>query len=564
MMNMFSQAESLKDFSQEQLLGEMQNPSGSAPQFLVLSEIQRRAKARQEMANPQAPSSTVAQDAVNAAGMPQAGLGGMMQAMAPQTNIAQNTAQNPADNSVQKMAEGGLAGVSRNLRDYGLSADPAIMMMAGRSGVSVPEYIAAMQPEARAQNERRVQRNRMLEMEPVGDGMAFPTQGDLDADARNSAVGIGTVPAQMNAPSEDALPFMPSDDTFMPSDMSVMPAPNPRSPDSRVGGDTATVDQYLSAIPLGPVTEGMTPMDERAANLAQNRATDVIDARMGSDAEATANMGPVDMGATNTLRPWAAAARDKIQDTAAAIMSPFGADVPAGPGEEDLSIPRPQARPTAPPGPAVTTPPGPTVRTAGGGASVSALTSGLPNDMVTDADKALESDYWLALAKFGAALGAASGGGTTFGQDVGSAGTVGLAAVDQARADYEQRKKDAQKLAMEKAKFEMDMRVANARLAAAGRSGGDGGAPSMDPMSASWYNALVGKRDGIMAELNSLPPPEEGGLFRSASDPAAAERMRLNRELQLANLQLQVGEGSTGLPVLGIQGVNPNVIDTTQ
>ena len=643
MMNMFDQAERLRDFSREQLVDALQNPNSSAPQFLALSELKRRERAEQEMANPEAPTSTVAQDAVNAAGMPQAGLAGMMQAMAPQTDIAQNTAQNPAQNTVQKLAEGGLAGistnprssfeeflkslaarqtllernpnvrlssgnepqytapqaqpalgpyaltemidgpmvgapmptdmgVSRSLRDYGLSSDPAIMLMADRAGVTVPQYLQSLQPEALAQHRNRINRNRMVEFEPLGDGIAFPTQRDLDVNARDAAVGIGSVPAQLRAPSVDTLPDMPTDDAYMPSALPDMPVPPARPQDSRVGGDTlpeaapsASLDgmsaeqsAYYETLspeqqrnvrmygtPIQPTDAA--PMNTSSAFQGINdyafppltytgnfmSVGDAID-RYTAFEQGTEYTGPIPTRADET----------------GMTMAP---DQPLDPN--NLLPPVVETPPAAPDAPQ--TPRAPT-------GSVSALTSGLPNDMVTDADKRLESDYWLALAKFGAALAASSGGGTTFGQDVGTAGAVGLAAVDQARADYEQRKKDALELAMTKAKFEMDMRVANARLASAGGSGGGSGEASMDPVSASWYNALIEKRSGILAAIEGLTPPEKGGLFKSASDPDALERVRLNKELRLVNVQLQIAERSNGFPILGIQGVDPDVIDTTQ
>jgi hypothetical protein len=103
-MNLFELQERLKDFSQEQLVREMQAPTGTAPQYLVLSELQRR---KRMMAESQAQmpqdQTTVAQDAVAAAGVPQAGLAGIAQAMAPRTDMDMNTGVAP----VERMAEGG-------------------------------------------------------------------------------------------------------------------------------------------------------------------------------------------------------------------------------------------------------------------------------------------------------------------------------------------------------------------------------------------------------------------------------------------------------------------------
>ena len=122
-MNLFELQERLKDFSQEQLVREMQAPTGSAPQFLVLSELQRRQRMMaEEQAQMQQPQTTVAEDAIAAAGMPQGGLADMARAMAPQTDMDMNTAVQPvermAEGGVVRMQPGGLAGISRDIRDF--------------------------------------------------------------------------------------------------------------------------------------------------------------------------------------------------------------------------------------------------------------------------------------------------------------------------------------------------------------------------------------------------------------------------------------------------------------
>jgi len=97
MMNMFQLQERIKDFSKDQLVREMQQPSGTVPQFLVLSELQRRTRMEKafqaEQAQGQQP--TVAEDAVAAAGVPQGGIADMARAMAPQTDMAGNTGAAP-------------------------------------------------------------------------------------------------------------------------------------------------------------------------------------------------------------------------------------------------------------------------------------------------------------------------------------------------------------------------------------------------------------------------------------------------------------------------------------
>jgi hypothetical protein len=70
-MNIIEVQESLKDLPDNALMQEMQNPTGSAPQFLVLSELKRRKRMRddyQRQQNMDMP--TVAEEVVTAAGMP--------------------------------------------------------------------------------------------------------------------------------------------------------------------------------------------------------------------------------------------------------------------------------------------------------------------------------------------------------------------------------------------------------------------------------------------------------------------------------------------------------------
>ena len=104
-MNLFQLQERIKDFSKDQLVKEMQQPSGAVPPFLVLSELQRRTRMEKAFQAEQAQGqqSTVAQDAIAAAGVPQGGIADMARAMAPQTDMAGNTGAMP----VQNMQEGG-------------------------------------------------------------------------------------------------------------------------------------------------------------------------------------------------------------------------------------------------------------------------------------------------------------------------------------------------------------------------------------------------------------------------------------------------------------------------
>ena len=117
-MNIIELQDNLKDVSDNVLMREMQSPSGNMPQFLVLSELTRRRRMRDDYKRQQAANMpTVAEEVMTAAGAPQEGLTAIARNMAPNSSIAQNTG---ADMAVQReptrmpqmMAEGGLVGLA--------------------------------------------------------------------------------------------------------------------------------------------------------------------------------------------------------------------------------------------------------------------------------------------------------------------------------------------------------------------------------------------------------------------------------------------------------------------
>jgi hypothetical protein len=147
MMNVIEIQDKLKNFSQDQLIGEMQNPTGNAPQFLVLSEITRRQKMVNDDKIRQAKQNemTVAQEAVAASGVPQDGIAGMARAMAPKTDIAQNTgvmsqAPQAPPQAPPAPDQGGIMGMANGgyVKKMGLggSVEPRPPAGVGRGGAS--------------------------------------------------------------------------------------------------------------------------------------------------------------------------------------------------------------------------------------------------------------------------------------------------------------------------------------------------------------------------------------------------------------------------------------------
>jgi hypothetical protein len=104
MLDVLEVQDKLKNFSQEQLLREMQMPTGSVPQFLVLSELNRRRTMSQDMEKQKmADQSTVKEEVVAASGMPM-----------PETSMTENTGiaammpkELPSEEEPMKMSFGG-------------------------------------------------------------------------------------------------------------------------------------------------------------------------------------------------------------------------------------------------------------------------------------------------------------------------------------------------------------------------------------------------------------------------------------------------------------------------
>jgi hypothetical protein len=152
MMNLVDLQDKLKSFSEEQLIGEMQMPTGQLPQFLVLSEITRRQKMRDSFEGQQGQEqTTVAQDAIAAAGMPSEFAGQMAGAMAPQTDMMGNTGAMPQQEMmpeqgmppmpVQVMAGGGIVALQQGSVGRGAisGGQPRLVVSGGRQFIEMPD-----------------------------------------------------------------------------------------------------------------------------------------------------------------------------------------------------------------------------------------------------------------------------------------------------------------------------------------------------------------------------------------------------------------------------------------
>ena len=126
-MNIIDLQDNLKNLPENALMKEMQQPTGSAPPFLILGELKRRKQMRDDYNRQQnSDMKTVAEETVTAAGMPQDGIMQASRSLTPKTNMAQNTGvasatpvqptQAPQPQAPQMMSGGGIMRMARGGR----------------------------------------------------------------------------------------------------------------------------------------------------------------------------------------------------------------------------------------------------------------------------------------------------------------------------------------------------------------------------------------------------------------------------------------------------------------
>jgi hypothetical protein len=210
MRNPMDVEDDLKRLTQEQLIQEMRSPSGIAPQYMVLAEITRKTAESKALSAQQGKPPTVAQQAVAAAGVPQAGLPQMAQAMAPKTDVDGNTGIASLPQAQPKyMNKGGEVKSSYPAPPLAFLRDPAIQAMASRVGVRPGELWARMSPQEREITVARLERQNQMLMTPITRqdevnrmvDSAMPPQSDLDQRYQEDALGF-SASRPMSRPAE--------------------------------------------------------------------------------------------------------------------------------------------------------------------------------------------------------------------------------------------------------------------------------------------------------------------------------------------------------------------------
>lgn len=441
MMNILQVQDTLKGMPMEQLVREMQMPSGQAPQFLVLSEITRRKKMEQEAQQP-VPTTTVAQDAVTAAGVPQGGIADIARSMAPKTDVAQNTGiaqsmpQMPSEPQrmayggyVQKMQDGGplVRGGMQMAPEYpleGTEAEQAAWIAqygATHNYTGEPKASQAMeaiqgqldQPEeGRTWAQRNIGDPLRSVFKPIGDAGKAAGAAFMEDAPRFQLGGIPVdvpeVPAQLSREPEA---YMPPEPTLeAPSVDQVMEQFGVNAEDAqsiidrtygpRLGREGSSF-AVTEAAPAGVAPAEPLFMPGQFAPF------------FGSEEEYQRALDEK-------------AARDAAMAEEAAAPTPAALPMDTG---TPLSIPDAGIAGLMPPAPRAAPAPAPS----GGG--VSALDQEIM-DMLQRREKAAEQDKWLALAQAGMAL--MSSKQPTFGGALGEAGLAGIETLRSGRDKYEE------------------------------------------------------------------------------------------------------------------------------
>ena len=655
MLNMIDTQDKLKNFSEPQLIQEMQQPSGSAPQFMVLGEIERRKRMRADMQRQQGlMQPTVAQEAVSAAGVPQQGIAQVAQSLAPKTDMTQNTgvpsaqaAGLPAQpNQPQRMADGGVlrlapgGGLSggtisaiANLRvkrpgiyeEY--KDDPEALAMAAeyfqnvadtpeRTGLESleapyidpygPQWLAQRTAAAEVGNQARMASEVAPQREidhtfPVdvpqakadptyaedefffNAGMfdrvapeniaAQPRGSDIDnsftlptpaaaapqageagfASARPRAQGIASFGASspqidndqpinyVAPPNQEQEVINELINTGYVGDASLYKrgmvgqrkavsllgdgelraiAGNPNSnlyglaleEMGRRGLDFGEKPYIAAQAKTSKAESKLFSAQERlraADSTADKRAAQAaIEAAQAEVEAARAAQGSTPKGILGTssedttperTSTTAAEATRKRADAAEETL--MAMPVTADPNKSEAQKAAEAAAAALADKVAGTDKPA-------GGTKGTSKKSG-----IAAAKSTMDQDKWLALAQAGLTLMSTG--------DFGKAGSAGLAAYREAqKGDREERKLDAELLLRE------------AQMAKANR------APAAKPIPAAYLTSLQTDKEAIQLQLAGLSPPEEGGFFSGGSDPDAAARTRLEKELAAVNARI--------------------------
>jgi hypothetical protein len=448
MMNVLELQDNLKNFSEDQLINEMQQPSGNVPQYLVLSEINRRKRIKdnyQQQQQAEQSKMTVAQEKLAGAGVPAEGLAGLAASMAPKTDITENTGATPDQTMPLPEAPAPMAELPRNdgiaamagggyVRRYQLGGP---MGVPGRATM-VDGFFVELLPDGTAVDQRTGQ--------PVPPEIAQKAQAKL---------------MSPSGPMPPAEPMMPSGggvfDASLPAPILApdMPRQPPDLPAVGVGLQGIIERIPEEGLPLG--ADDIIPDEPPFANLSSVSEVVPSSGSRGRTQSVTPRVvpDPADVSPGSVVRPDTRSITPRVVPDPADVST--GSDVRRLPPEATPLVPdsgddlnpsmdkatairlmtSDDAYAYTPPSPD----PDPTKTTVGAGGTGGSAGGGAGSiesqiiEMLKEREKRAESEKWLSLAQAGLALMASDQ--PTLGGAVGEAGQVGLTRLGEARDDYE-------------------------------------------------------------------------------------------------------------------------------
>ncbi len=549
-MNIVQLQDQLKNFSQDQLVREMQMPSGNTPQFLVLGEIMRRKRMQDDFTAQQAKGDqgTVAQEAVAAAGVPQGGIADMARALAPSTDIAQNTGVQAmyAGGPVKKMAEGDI--VVRGGKRYIEQEDGTYLSEDGGARILTPGQ--AMRRDVEALTNIDVGGGLRSVFQPVGDTLRGVFQPVGEA-ARETLQPVGETMRETLQP--------------VGQDLQTLFEPRPAPPQSEFTTEdiNAAIEAAATKNRVSNIMEDIQAERAPEAPTAPARVTRTAPRAAGIGSAAVVP-GSVDGGILSAIVDPAlsglgefgrALGGETVEERDARRAAEAAAEAAPGRADRDqqgaAAVPTPAevkeaetARVAEAAKDAAAAAQGGTGGAGGGGGGIAGV-GGMSSyeqelmDTLARREKAAEQDKWLALAQVGLNM-MASRQPTLLGA-VGEAGLKGVEAVRGARDQYD---KDRLELLGALEKSRMARAAATARTARGAGGASDGGLFSLSAGQGRLLTQIgndIERLDALIANAAIMPPATPEAEMALAN--AQKER---DRKVALWNTLVYGGGATSG------------------
>lgn len=514
-MNIVQLQDQLKNFSQDQLVREMQMPSGTAPQFLVLGEIMRRQKMQQDFMAQRAKGDqgTVAQEAIASAGVPQGGIADMARAMAPSTDMTQNTGvvAMASGGPVKKMAEGDI--VVRGGKRYVEQEDGTYLSEDGGDRILTPGQ--ALSRDVQALTDIDVGGGLRSVFQPVGDYLRGALQPVGDT-MRETMQPVGADLRTLFEPRQIE-PAVPTSE-FTAEDI------NAAIEAAAAKDRTARTMRAIQAErePKGPKSARQMAFEEAQAQGTPNILAGMVDPVMSGLGDIARGLSGETVeeyearkAAEAKPAPGPAFEQRGRQQSPTTLEDAVAAQEKAAADREAADVAAAQQAAAQVSQAAQGGAGGAGGGIAGGAGSASSYEQALM-DALASREKAAQQDKWLALAQVG--LNLMSSTQPTLGGALGEAGLKGVEAARAARDTY-----DKEKLEILGALEQSRM----ARAAAAAKAARGATQKALPAGALTMYDAEIEAIDNALTGLTGQITPEEQMRLTAQRNALATEKARL-------------------------------------